>query len=203
MRARLGRLALTALALSGAGGACNYWYNDVPSPDDVVKLVPWFDHMIKSPAVHPYARGDLPRTTVPGTVPITGAEPDWGREFLSGNPAAADRLANPTRPEETLALGDTLYQVFCSVCHGPAGAGNGTVGVRMGAPSLLTDRARGFSDGYLYSIVRYGRGLMPRYGDKIFNVGARWAVVNHLRQLQGRAAPPAAPADGRAVAPPR
>ena len=37
----------------------------------------------------------------------------------------------------------------------------------MGAPSLLTARARGYSDGYLYSIMRYGRGVMPRYGDKI------------------------------------
>jgi hypothetical protein len=64
----------------------------------------------------------------------------------------------------------------------------------MGAPSLLTDRARAFSDGYLYSIIRYGRGVMPRYGDKIFNQGTRWAVVNYVRMLQSQGRAAAAPA---------
>ncbi|MGQ0703062.1 MAG: c-type cytochrome [Gemmatimonadales bacterium] len=184
----------TRLLLAGAMfllAGCNFWYNDVPSPDDAVKRVPWFDHMIKSRAIFPYQRGDVPRTTVPGTVPITGAEPDWRSEFLAGGATTADRLTNPN-PAAGLARGDTLYQFFCSVCHGPVGAGNGTVGIRMGAPSLLTDRARGFSDGYLYSIIRYGRGLMPRYGDKIHGIDDRWAVVNYLRQLQAQVAPPSA-----------
>ena len=181
-----GDTRLAALPLWSAGlllAGCQFWYNDVPSPDDAVKRVPWFDHMIQSRAVFPYQSGEVPRTTVPGTVPITGAEPDWRREFLSGVATTADRLVNPA-PGSGLARGDTLYQFFCSVCHGPAGAGNGTVGMRMGAPSLLTERARGFSDGYLYSIIRYGRGLMPRYGDKIHELNDRWAVVDYLRQLQ-------------------
>jgi len=61
------------------------------------------------------------------------------------------------------------------------------VGKRMGAMSLLTDKAMAYSDGYLYSIIRYGRGVMPRYGDKIFRFDERWAVVNYVRKLQGRA----------------
>jgi len=55
----------------------------------------------------------------------------------------------------------------------------------------LTDRARGFSDGYLYSIIRYGRGVMPRYGDKVYRPADRWAIVNYLRRLQQGAVPPA------------
>jgi mono/diheme cytochrome c family protein len=128
----------------------------------------------------------VPRTTPPGTVPITGAEPDWRAEFKRGVTTTADRLRNPIGPQAMLEKGDTLYHVFCSVCHGPAGAGNGPVGLRMGAPSLLTDRARGFSDGYIYSYIRYGGlTIMPPYGDKIFRSTDRWAVVNYLRQLQG------------------
>src|ERR1051325_6366477 len=49
---------------------CNAYYN-AWSPDDFMKSIPWFDHMITSRAVHPYSRADIPRTTVPGTVPIT------------------------------------------------------------------------------------------------------------------------------------
>lgn len=184
---RRGRLA--ALLAAALLGGCNWYYDKLPSPDDLMKLVPWFDHMITSPAVHPYSRLDVPRRTVPGTVPIHGGEADWG----TGNPArlvyafdtlTANALANPLPVAERAARGDTLYQVFCTLCHGITGAGDGLVGRRMGAPSLLTDRARAYTDGYLYSIVRYGRGVMPLYGDKIHSIPDRWAIVNHVRALQ-------------------
>ena len=120
-------VALVAL-LSG----CNWYYNTLPSPDDLMKAIPWFDHMIKSRAVHPYSRADVPRTTVPGTVPITGGERDWGAEFLSGNTATADRLVNPAANDSTLLApalirGDTLFHTFCAVCHGNAGEIVGTI----------------------------------------------------------------------------
>ena len=65
----------------------------------------------------------------------------------------------------------------------------------VAARSLLTDIARGFTDGYLYSIVRYGRGVMPRYGDKL-RVRDRWEIVNFVRQLQQPAPEPAAAPGG-------
>lgn len=177
--------AVLALALAG----CNWYYDKLPSPDDALKLVPWFDHMITSLAVHPYQRADLPRYAVPGTVPLHRAELDWGEEFARGVTTTADALVNPTlaRRAATLARGDTLYQTYCSVCHGPAGALGGTISHLVGAPALITEIARGRSDGYLYSIIRYGRGVMWRYGDKIVRPEDRWAVVNYVRELQAAA----------------
>jgi len=185
---------LTVLLLGG----CDAYY-DGWSPDDLVKAIPWFDHMITSRAVHPYARSDIPRTTVPGTVPITGSEGDWGSSDrfqlqYAFDSSAAKRMMNPTNPEETLVRGDTLYHTFCAVCHGGAGAGDGAVGLRMGgAPSLLTDKARAYADGYLYGMIRYGRGLMPQYGDKVYRPLDRWAIVNYVRKLQREAAAAAPP----------
>jgi mono/diheme cytochrome c family protein len=149
--------------------------------------------MIRQTSVHPYQRGDIPRTTVPGTVPITGGEGDWFAEFGSGNATTADRLVNPLSGQPATARGDTLFHTFCAVCHGNAGAGDGPVGPRIAAPSLLTDRARGYTDGYLYSMIRYGRGVMPLYADRVRGRD-RWEVVNYVRQLQAAAAPPPAPA---------
>lgn len=182
---------LLAAAAALLLGGCDWYYNTLPSPDDLMAAVPWFDHMIKSRAVHPYQRSDVPRTTVPGTVPITGNEPNDSALFKSGNAALADRLVNPTDRTATLAKGDTLYRTFCAVCHGQTGAGDGPV--RVGAPSLLTEAATGRSDGYLYSIIRYGRGVMPRYGDKVYLRDDRWAIVNYVRKLQ-RDAPVVLPA---------
>jgi mono/diheme cytochrome c family protein len=186
VRAKLGFAAL----LFGVSG-CNFWYNEVPSPDDLMHWVPWFDHMILSQAVHPYQRSDIPRNTPAGIVPVGGAEAEWGAGNPTGLPFPtygfnidyANTLSRPTQlaPADA-SRGAELYQVYCAVCHGPAGAGGGTI-PGMPAPMLNTAQVAGYTDGYLYSVVRYGRGLMPRYGDKIPSIDDRWAVVDYVRSL--------------------
>jgi mono/diheme cytochrome c family protein len=192
------------LTLSVAG--CDFYYYRLPSPDDLWHVIPWFDHMIHARYIRPYETEKVPRYTPEGTVPV-GAEPDWSGEWVSGKTTTANALKNPFAsgskasspgpstpviPRDVDAAGDTLYQTFCSVCHGPTGNADGTVSRQIGgAPSLLTARARAYSDGYIYSMIRYGRGVMPRYGDKVYAPIERWAIVNHVRKLQrGSAAPP-------------
>jgi mono/diheme cytochrome c family protein len=214
------RAGLAALALFTTG--CDFWYNRVPSPDDLWHVIPWFDHMIHAKYVRPYQTSAVPRYTPPGIVPVTGGEPDWSAEWTTGKTTTADALQNPyagagseakaSRPGPEVAIiprdvdaaGDTLYQNYCAVCHGAAGDAKGPVSSRIGAPPLLTGRARAYSEGYLYSIIRYGRGVMPRYGDKVYLPADRWAVVNHIRKLQAQAPPapePAGAAAGIAPAP--
>jgi len=184
--------ATIALAVTLLTGGCNWYYNEVPSIDEAWYLVPWFDHMIAQRSIHPYSRADVPRYTVDGTVPITGGERDWraGPMVLTSYPfdtTVAKRLANPTSGVPT-ARGDTLYNIYCAVCHGTDGnSATATVGPRIGAPSLLTDRAGKLADGTLYSIIRYGRGVMPMYGDKVTRPADRWAIVNYVRHLQSQA----------------
>ena len=57
-------------------------------------------------------------------------------------------------------------------------------------PATTRSPAIGYTDGYLYSITRYGRGIMGKYGDKITEQDDRWQVVNYVRQLQSAVAPP-------------
>lgn len=186
------RKALLATALLGLGG-CNWWYNDVPSPDDLMHKIPWFDHMILSKAMQPYQTADGPRYTPAGAVPVGGGEADWH----TGNPRElvftfdtnyAKRLTRPTiTPRPDSRSGAELFATYCAVCHGPQGTGVADAPVKeMAAPSLLTAQARGYNDGYLYSLVRYGRLRMPQYGDKITRIDERWAVVDYIRSLQAK-----------------
>jgi mono/diheme cytochrome c family protein len=209
-----------ALALIGLlCGACDVWYNRIPSPDDLWHIIPWFDHMIHARYIRPYQTAGIPRYTPPGTVPLSGAEPDWLNEWSTGKATTANALENPFAagakgqpwpagpsvaviPREIEAAGDTLYLTYCAVCHGSAGDAKGPVSSRIGAPSLLTGRARGYSDGYIYSIIRYGRGVMPRYGDKVYLPRDRWAIVNHVRKLQAASPAPQEPAEALAPIPP-
>jgi len=160
------------------------------SLDDVMHAVPWFGNMIRQPSIKPYA---MTRPMPEGIVPIDGAEPEW--QWPTADLTFVNALANPrTRTAESLTRGQQLYETYCAVCHGPtggnaAGMGDGPVAQRLpGVPGLTTARARAYSDGYLYSMIRYGRGLMWRYGDKVRNPNDRWDVVNYMRQLQLQAA---------------
>jgi mono/diheme cytochrome c family protein len=215
-KAGVGSLAVAAALLTGG---CDIYYYEIPSPDNLWHIIPWFDHMITARYVRPYETAGVPRYTIQGTVPVSGGESDWSAEWVNGKTTTADTLRNPfaqageTRPapagpevpelpREVEAAGDSLYQNFCTVCHGVAGDGKGPVGNRVGAPSLLTGRARSYSDGYLYSIIRYGRGVMPRYGDKVYRPADRWAIVTHLRKLQAASPAPQEPAGASAGIPP-
>lgn len=200
---------LAVLTLSTA--ACDFYYYRIPSPDELWHVIPWFDHMVHARYIRPYETERVPRYTPEGSVPVSGGEPDWSAEWVSGSTATANALKNPLPtsrppgpsipviPRELEAAGDTLYQIFCTVCHGPTGNADGTVSRQIGAPSLLTPRSRAYSDGYIYSIIRYGRGVMPRYGDKIVIPAERWAIVSHVRKLQTRF--PVAPGEAAPIAP--
>jgi mono/diheme cytochrome c family protein len=50
-------------------------------------------------------------------------------------------------------------------------------------PNLTLPATTGRSDGYIYAIIRAGRGLMPSYGPRMTHL-ERWATVSYVRQLQ-------------------
>jgi mono/diheme cytochrome c family protein len=178
-------MMLLAAVLAGAGCSANDWpdrLRRVPGPDDAVAAVPWFSTMHTGIAIQPY-KTPVPRPPVPGTVPVTGAEAPT--PIVPANLPAIDALRNPAdRTAESLEAGKVAYDVYCMPCHGDKGAGNGPVNEKLlVTPSLLTEQARRYTDGYLYAIVRHGRGIMPAYGDRIPG-DRRWDVVNYVRVLQ-------------------
>jgi mono/diheme cytochrome c family protein len=176
-RSRAALAALGALAALAAL-ACD--------PDNVVHQIGWFATMRHQRSIKPYAR---PIPPVPGTVPVTGAEPTMSLQ-------TADRLVNPrTRTSESINRGRFEYETYCLVCHGSAGHGDGPISSAAGGPffgvrSLVNDTIARRSDGYIYAVIVsgqvMGRGLMPVYGDKVRGTD-RWDVVNYVRTLQAEA----------------
>lgn len=142
----------------------------------------------------PFASGNYPPR---GHVPVgqphgTEDPPPPFTQAELGTVAAA--LENPVPADSgSLVRGEELFLRFCAPCHGPDGAGATGSIVPAGFPpfSLTVDRVRNYTDGYLYGMVRVGRGLMPAYGDKIGHWD-RWHVVNYVRELQREAAAGAA-----------
>ena len=175
--------------------------------ENVVAKVPVFAFLRSAPSVDPYeAPRPAPANSVPFESPSgAGEAPLLATEVALTAFGASAR--NPIAGGDSVALktGAAMFERYCMVCHGPAGKGDGPILNKAGetgkfpfAPSLIAAPATTRSDGYLYGIIRVGRGLMPPYGDKIPEHD-RWAIVAYLRTLQGQSsvgAPPtpAAPA---------
>ncbi|MBV9658763.1 MAG: c-type cytochrome [Verrucomicrobia bacterium] len=103
---------------------------------------------------------------------------------------------------ELLARGQDRFNIFCSVCHGYTGQGNGMIVMRGFPPpnSYHSDRLRNAPPGYFFDIITNGYGVMYPYSYRIPDVNDRWAVVAYIRalQLSRHATPDDVPADERA-----
>jgi mono/diheme cytochrome c family protein len=153
----------------------------------------WFTDFKRQPHVVTWEslRDDslVVRGSPQGSVPTTGTVAPGYAISYGQFPATLDSLgaiANPVpMSEESLARGRQDYQINCAVCHGDRAEGTGAV-TRYFFPaiSLLTDVAISRSDGYIFGMMRNGRGLMPNY-NRIEELN-RWDVVNYVRALQGR-----------------
>ena len=185
----MGRLRRVALGLAAGAvifGCSRESWQRFPGPDDVIKLVPWFAVMSTDSAIRPYKRPLMP---VEGTVPIDGGDPILPVAAPTPEVIAAlgRMLPNPI-PSTAVSIerGRERFNIYCAVCHGATGNGDGPVAQAMAniIPPLTSDRARQYTDGYIYAIIQNGRGLMRQYGEKVRG-DDRWNVINYVRVLQG------------------
>lgn len=127
-------------------------------------------------------RPDAPKTIVPIT---GGAVPNYTMDEAMG-------LTNPVQSNaQSQKLGAQLFAVNCVACHGPNGDGTGRVAGYFRAakvpPPADLHRAdiKAMTDGQLFWVITNGfGGYMPPFGDLI-TPEQRWALVVHIRQLQG------------------
>ena len=169
------RLRTLALMLPLALTACE-WFTDFKRQPSV-----WTWESVKD-SLTP-SRGN-PQMSVPtGGTAVAGFQVSYG-----AFPATIDSMAslrNPTPPtDSSLANGRKYFQINCAVCHGDRAMGDGPA-TRFGMPgiNITLDVTKSRTDGYIFGMIRNGRGLMPPY-NRIEEMD-RWDVVNYLRALQG------------------
>lgn len=133
-----------------------------------------------------FADGRAMRPPVPGTVARGVLREDV--QFHTGR--NADGSYVQVMPVEyTVALanrGRERYDIYCAVCHGIAGDGQGIVmsgGYGFAPIGYHDDRLRAIEDGYLYEVIARGIRTMPGYAQQI-PVADRWAIVAYVRALQ-------------------
>lgn len=107
-----------------------------------------------------------------------------GNTLIASFPDAIEEFPVPVT-EELVNRGEERYKVFCIVCHGPVGNGDGMI-VRRGfskPPTYNDDRLRNAPVGHFFDVITNGQGKMNSYASQI-PVADRWAIVAYIRALQ-------------------
>jgi mono/diheme cytochrome c family protein len=84
-----------------------------------------------------------------------------------------------------LAHGREQFEIFCAVCHGLTGAGDGMI-VQRGFPTPPTfhsERLRQAPVGHFVDVIHRGYGVMYPYGSRV-PAPERWAITAYIRALQ-------------------
>jgi mono/diheme cytochrome c family protein len=161
-----------------------------------------FQPKFKPQTLNPlFADGRAQRTSVVGTVARGESQLDAHRfeGVLEGK--WADRLPDGmTMSKELLERGQQRYNIYCSVCHGYAGYGDGPVNKRamelmsssegpangtawVQAKSMHDPLVREHAIGLIYNIATNGIRNMAGYGTQI-TVEDRWAIAAYVKALQ-------------------
>jgi mono/diheme cytochrome c family protein len=117
-------------------------------------------------------------------VPVETTIDATGNTLVTTFPNAIDEFPMPVTME-LVDRGQDRYNIYCVVCHGPVGRGDGMI-VRRGFPQPPTyhdDRLRNAPVGHFFDVMTNGWGKMNSYADKL-SAADRWAVVAYIRTLQ-------------------
>ncbi len=141
----------------------------------------WTNNMFETQRVVPHERVFAMPS---GTVPRWGGELVIPREERER--AAARRNPVPATPG-SVQIGQELFVVYCTPCHGPSGKGDGVVATKFVPAADLSnpDLQKARTDGYWQSYLSVGGAVMPSYGEAL-TAEERWHVVNFLRTLARR-----------------
>src|SRR5438874_1547472 len=129
------------------------------------------NHMASRPLVlNTVARGHLNEDEIF----FTGKR---GTNLVTGLPVPLSRAL--------LERGRERFDIYCAVCHGRTGEGNGMI-VQRGfpiPPSFHIDRLQTAPVGHFYDVITQGYGIMYSYAERV-EPRDRWAIAAYIRALQ-------------------
>jgi mono/diheme cytochrome c family protein len=149
----------------------------------------YFPNMYESVGYKTYAESDAFNNGIEAQLPAEGSVArGWAPydypDSNDGYEAAKENLKSSlaTTPEHR-AEGKELYGVYCAVCHGSKGDGQGILMKRekfLGIPSYAD---RQITDGSIYHVLMYGKNAMGSHAGQV-NATERWQIAQHVMYLR-------------------
>ncbi len=153
----------------------------------------YFPNMYESVGYETYAESSAFRNGVEAQLPAEGTiargwQPYDYENTEEGYNAAKAGLTSPLdsiASAENLEKGKELYDIYCAICHGKKGDGQGTLVKRekfLGVPRY-DEAARAITEGSVYHVIYYGRNSMGSHAGQL-NDKERWQVTEYVMKLK-------------------
>lgn len=159
------------------------------SCDKTKRKLQYMPDMYESVAGEPYAKsvvfedgleaqkpvaGTIARGHVPYSYPNTNEGYDTAKLNLK-SPLTAEDLDSEK--------GKKLYTMYCSVCHGKKGDGQGTLVKREKFLGIPNYKDRDITEGSIYHVIMHGKNMMGSHASQL-NEKERWLIVKHVQELR-------------------
>lgn len=130
------------------------------------------------------------RTPLNGQVPYYYADTEEDRtratNEIVGNPYPITKVG--------LAKGKELYNIYCAICHGEKGDGQGYLVSEANTnakypaqpANFMQDQFYTSNNGRYYHAIMYGKNVMQQHRDKL-SYEERWQVIHYIRNMQAAA----------------
>ncbi|MFZ8960198.1 MAG: c-type cytochrome [Flavobacteriaceae bacterium] len=151
----------------------------------------FFPNMYEPIGYETYADSDAFANGIEAQLPVEGTisrnwEPYDYPDTNEGYEEAKAALQSPLEvTEDNLAVGKELYGIYCAVCHGSKGDGQGILMTRekfLGVPSYAD---REITPGSIYHVLMYGKNAMGSHAGQV-NATERWQIAQHVMELRSK-----------------
>ena len=149
----------------------------------------YFPNMYESVGYKTYQESDAFPNGIQAQLPVEGSVPrGWQPyEYEDSNEGYESAKLNLKSPlvnnEENLKNGKKMYDIYCSVCHGSKGDGQGILMERekfLGIPSYAD---RDITEGSIYHVLMYGINLMGSHAGQVDDE-ERWQIAQYVLKLR-------------------
>jgi len=168
---------LVALSLTGCFDQSKPNYQFMPDMYEPVSYETYGEYGI-------FPNGQEAMLPAEGSIP-RGWMPYEFENSTAGLELAKTTLNNPHPvTQKNLDTGKELYEIYCAVCHGDKGDGQGILVKRekfLGIPSYA-DPVRVITEGGIYHVQMYGLNSMGSYTSQT-NELERWQITMHVQNL--------------------
>ncbi len=153
----------------------------------------YMPNMYESVGYETYAESDAFRNGIEAQLPAEGSIPRGFTPFDIDNTTEGYNLAKATlmspldSTQVDLVEAKVLYDIYCGICHGNKGDGQGTLVKRekiLGIPSYA-DVGRAITTGSIYHTIYYGKNSMGSYANQL-SEDERWQVVAYVLDLKAK-----------------
>lgn len=153
------------------------------------RSVQYFPNMYEDVGYSTYSEGEVFNNDMEAQKPVDGTvSRGWmPYDYEDTNEGYASAKANLNNPvpltEAHLTNGQALYGIYCAICHGAKGDGQGHLVQTdkiLGVPSY---DAREITQGSIYHVMYYGINYMGSYASQT-SIEERWEIAHYVEALR-------------------